>query len=31
MHTNGYDVRAWRDGVVTSLGRHELVEAMQDG
>jgi hypothetical protein len=29
VHTNGYDVVAWRDGAVTALGRHELVEAVQ--
>lgn len=31
LHSNGYDVVAWRDGVVTPLGRHELVESVRAG
>lgn len=28
VYTNGYEVTHWRDGQKTSLGRHELVEAV---
>jgi len=31
VHTNGYDVQVWRDGLVSALARHELVEAVQAG
>lgn len=29
VHTNGYDIVAWRDGVITPVGRHELVESVR--